>query len=489
MAAPEHVDTLVRNATILTMDPGRRVFTQGFLAIKDGRVHTVGADKDCAFSAKETIDAKGKMVMPGFANAHNHLVQSCFRGYNDDRWPVLDIPKAVRALISQLFLMASEMDEERTYAIVRLHALEMLKLGYTATHDEHFTNNRKDSVDGSWQAITDSGMRGYLTRCIANSQSVPEAGREDVESGLVELERLAGKFASDRVAVVGGFLNFNFLADPEDMRRIRQGCDRLGVPFGIDMTDNSRGAALKARGFDGGQVEYYRSFDLLTSPIYAGKAVNVLPHEFDIMAEHDCRTSLVPVLRFFDATGIPVDEFLKRGQLPAIGTDAPLVSDSQNPFEIMRLMILAQNVSVKARVTAGGECPDKENWLTAETCLEMATLGGAQTLFMDEDCGSIEAGKAADFIIVDMSGVEAQPTYDGRRNPGALVWGGQSSMVDSVFVAGRKLVEGGRSTIWDEETIVSDAQDALRGIADATGLYDLLPSRTPGSSFRGWTYI
>ena len=489
MAAPEHVDTLVRNTTILTMDPGRRVFTAGFLAVKDGRIHTVGEDKDCAFTASETIDAKGKMVMPGFANAHNHLVQSCFRGYNDDRWPVLDIPAAVRALISQLFLMAGEMDEERTYAIVRLHALEMLKLGYTATHDEHFTNIRKDSVDGSWQAITDSGMRGYLTRCIANSQSVPEAGRENVESGLVELERLASKFASDRVAVVGGFLNFNFLADPEDMRRIRQGCDRLGVPFGIDMTDNSRGAALKARGFDGGQVEYYRSFDLLTSPIYAGKAVNVLPHEFDIMAEHDCRTSLVPVLRFFDATGIPVDEFLRRGQLPAIGTDAPLVSDSQNPFEIMRLMILAQNVSVKARVAAGGERPDKEDWLTAETCLEMATLGGAQTLFMDDDCGSLETGKAADFIIVDMSGVEAQPTYDGRRGPGALVWGGQSSMVDTVFVAGRKLVEDGRSAIWDEETVVSDAQDALRGIADVTGLYDLLPSRTPGSSFRGWTYI
>ena len=489
MAAPEHVDTLVCNATILTMDPGRRVFTHGYLAVKDGRLHAIGEDKDCAFTAEETIDAKGKMVMPGFANAHNHLVQSCFRGYNDDRWPVLDIPAAVRALISQLFLMAGEMDEERTYAIVRLHALEMLKLGYTATHDEHFTNIRRDSVDGSWQAITDSGMRGYLTRCIANSQSVPETGREDVESGLVELERLAGKFASDRVAVVGGFLNFNFLADPEDMRRIRQGCDRLGVPFGIDMTDNSRGAALKARGFDGGQVEYYRSYDLLTSPIYAGKAVNVMPHEFDIMAEHDCRTSLVPVLRFFDATGIPVDEFLKRGQLPAIGTDAPLVSDSQNPFEVMRLMILAQNVSIKARVAAGGERPDKDDWLTAETCLEMATLGGAHTLFMDDECGSLEAGKAADFIMVDMSGVEAQPTYDGRRGPGALVWGGQSSMVDTVFVAGRKLVEGGRSAIWDEETVIADAQDALRGIADATGLYDLLPSRTPGSSFRGWTYI
>ncbi|MDF1679046.1 amidohydrolase family protein [Ponticaulis sp.] len=489
MNAPLHVDTLIRNGTILTMDEGRRVFTDGFIAIKDGSILAVGEDRLCEFTADEVISAEGQMVMPGFANAHNHLVQSCFRGYNDDRWPVLDIPAAVRALIQQLFLMAGAMDEERTYKIVRLHALEMLKLGYTATHDEHFTNVRKDSVDGSWRAIEESGMRGYLCRCIANSKSVPEEGHERSDAGLLEIERLGAKFNSDRISVAGGFLNFNFLADPEDMRRIRQGCDQLGVAFGIDMTDNSRGAALKARGFEGGQVEYYRSFDLLEEPIYAGKAVNVQPHEFDILKEHDCRVSPVPVLRFFDATGISVDEFLKRDMLPAIGTDAPLVSDSQNPFEVMRLMILAQNVNVKARVAAGGERPAREHWLTAEKCLEMATLGGARTLFMEDKCGSLEVGKAADLVMVDMRKVEAQPGYDGRRGPGALVWGGQTSMVDTVFVAGRKLVDGGRSTLWDEELVVAEANDVLREIAEETGLYDYLPNRTAGSEFRGWSYI
>ena len=489
MSAPRHADTLIRNGTILTMDDGRRVFTDGFLALKDGKILAVGEDRLCDFTADEVISAAGKMVMPGFANAHNHLVQNCFRGYNDDRWPVLDIPTAVRALIRQLFLMAGQMDAERTYKIVRLHALEMLKLGYTATHDEHFTNVRKDSVDGSWQAIADSGMRGYLCRCIANSASVPEEGHETVEAGVLELERLGKKFDSDLISVAGGFLNFNFLADPEDMRRIRQGCDQLGLAFGIDMTDNSQGAALKARGFEGGQVEYYRSLDLLNEPIYAGKAVNVQPHEFDILTAHDCRVSLVPVLRFFDATGIPVDEFLKRDMIPAIGTDAPLVSDSQNPVEVMRLMIFAQNVNVKARVAAGGDRPAKEHWLTAETCLEMATLGGARTLFMDDTSGSLEVGKSADLIMVDMMKVEAQPGYDGRRGPGALVWGGQSAMVDTVFVAGRKLVEDGRSTVWDEEMVVAEANEVLSEIADETGLYEFLPTRTAGSSFRGWTYI
>lgn len=489
MDAPAKADTLIRKARIITIDPARRVFTNGYLAMRDGHIFDIGEDKDCQIQARETIDASGMTVMPGFANAHNHLIQNCFRGYNDDRWPVLDIPTAVRALISQLFLMAGRMDAARTYAIVRLHALEMLKLGYTATHDEHFTNICKDSADGAWQALSESGMRGYLTRCIVNSASVPEAGREDVEDGLCEVERLSARFASDRITVAGGFLNFNFLADPEDMRRIRNGCDRLRVPFGIDMTDNSRGAALKARGFEGGQVEYYRSFDLLNTPLYAGKAVNVLPHEFDILQSVDARTSLVPVLRFFDGTGIPVDEFLSRGMLPAIGTDAPLVSDSQNPFEVMRLMILAQNISVKSRIAAGADRPHKDHWLNAETCLEMATLGGARTLFMDDTCGSLEVGKAADLILVDTSGIDVQPDHDGRRGPGALVWAGQSAMVDTVFVAGQKLIENGRATLCDEEAVLREAQAALRAIAEETDLYNFLPTRTPGSAFRGWTYI
>ena len=486
---PERVDTLVRNAWIVTVDDNRRVFTNGFLAVRGGRIIAVGPDADCHFESDDEIDGKGKMLMPGFANAHNHLVQVAFRGYNDDRWPVLDIPAAVRALISQLFLVMGRMDEERSYKLVRIHALEMLKAGYTATHDEHFTNVRKDSADGSWQAIQDSGMRGYLTRCIVNSQSVPEAGRENVEDGLVELERLSGKFSSDRVNVAGGFLNFNFLADPEDMRRIRRVCDDLNVPFGIDMTDNSRGAALRARGYDAGQVSYYRDFDLLHSPIYAGKAVNVLPEEFDLLARYDCRTSLVPALRFFDGAGIPVHEFFRRGILPGIGTDAPLVSDSQNPFEVMRMMIFAQNINVKNHVAAGGEKPDQAHWLTAEKCIEMATLGGARTLFMDEVAGSIEVGKSADFILTDRRRVEAQPDYDGRRGLGALVWAGQSSQVDTVFVSGQKLIESGQSAIWDEDEVLNDAEAVLRDIATETGLYDLLPSRVAGSSFRGWNYI
>jgi 5-methylthioadenosine/S-adenosylhomocysteine deaminase len=332
-------------------------------------------------------------------------------------------------------------------------------------------------------------MRGFVARCIINGDMVPAPGREEVDDGLAELERLNAKFGSGRIEVAAGFINYQYRADPEDMRRIRDGAAKLGLRLDIDMTDNSRGANLRKRGWNGGQVEYYRSFDLLAQPIYAGKAVNVMPHEFEILAEHDCRLGLVPILRQFDSVGLPLHHLLAQGLLPGIGTDAPMVSDNQSPFEAMRQVILGQNLAVNREKAAGAAPPEAHLWATAETVIEMATRGGARALFMEDVSGTLEVGKAADCVIVDTSRAAQRPSFDGRRALGILVWAGDTQIVDKVFVAGRKLLDGGRSTVWNEDEVVAEAEKALREIVAETGLDDLLPARKAGGTYRGWTYL
>jgi len=480
-------DCLIRDAYVVTVDAGRRVFTSGYLAITGGRISAVGPMSDGPPAAREVVDARGMVLMPGMVNGHNHLIQNAFRGYNDDRWPVLDIPLAVRRLLEQLFCASARMDAERTHAIVRLHALELLKAGYTATHDEHFTNVRKDSVDGSWQAIADSGMRGFLCRCVVDDR-IPEAGRETVDQGLAEIERLR-VFTGERITVAGGFVNYSFVSDPAMIRDLHSGLLGLGLPLDVDMTDNSRGALLRAKGFEGSQVDYYLSLGLLDhGPIYAGKGVNLQAHDYATLAAHDARMALVPVLRFFDGQGLPVHDFIAAGILPGLGSDAPLVSDSQDPFVAMRLAILAQNIAVKARQAAGGDRPDADHWLVAERAIEMATLGGARALFMDEDCGSLEVGKAADCILVRTDAAEIAPHYEGARLIGSLVWGGHAGLVHSVFVGGERLIADGRSTRWDEAQIVREADAALAAVRAEAGLDVYLPPRRPGHEYRGWKY-
>ena len=485
---PVRADLLIRNAYVLTIDEERRVFTNGYLAVRDGQVLEVGPMPACNVTAPQTIDASGRILMPGFVNAHNHLVQVAFRGYNDDRWPVLDIPAAVTALLHQLFLVAGRLDEERACILTRLHLLDLVKSGYVATHDEHFTNVGERAVDGSWSAVAESGMRGFLARCILNTAMIPPAGCEQVDDGLADTERLRARFGSTKIEVVPGILNFSFLDNPEDMRRIGEGARRLGARLDIDMTDNSRGAKLRARGFEGGQVAYYQKYDLLAEPLYAGKGVNLRPEELALIAQADARLGLVPVLRFFDTAGLPVHHMLQHGLLPGLGTDAPLVSDSQSPFEQMRLSILAQNLAVKREVAAGGTAPPRDLWLTAERVIEMATLGSARTLFMDQVSGSLSAGKSADFILVRIDDASIASGWDKRRDVGALVWGGNTRLVESVFVEGRCLLADGRSTVWNEEQVVRDATRMTDAIGREAGLDHLLPQRKPGQTYRGWRY-
>ena len=482
-------DTLIKDAYVVTVDAERRVVTHGYVAFKDGKIVGVGPMSECDWTATETIDGTDKLVMPGMANGHNHLNQIFLRGYNDDRWPVTDIPTAVKAVIRQLDMVTGRLDEERSYILTRLHALEMIRAGYTATHDEHFNNAQKRSVDGSWSALKDSGMRGFVARCIATSEMVGEAGREDVDAGLGEIERLHGKFSSDRIEVAASFINYNFVADPEDMRRIHQGAKRIGARLDIDMTDNGHGTGLKKRGFNGGQVQYYQSYDLLSEPIYAGKGVNVRPEEFDILAQNDCRLALVPVLRQFDATGLPLHHLFERGIIPGIGTDAPMVTDNQSPFEVMRGVIFGQNLAIHREKAAGLPAPAAELWATSERVIEMATLGGARTLFMDDVSGSLEVGKDADCVIVDLDHASMRPNYGGLRTLGSLVWAGDNQIVDTVFVAGRKLLEGGRSTVFDEDETIAEAERVLAEIMAETELTGLLAPRNPGQTHRGWTYL
>ncbi len=489
MVQPQSVDTLLKNAYVVTVDADRRVFTNGFVAFRDGQVAAVGPMSDCSIEASEVLDCTGKVVLPGFTNAHNHLIQVFFRGYNDDRWPVLDFPAAITALLKQQALVTGRLDEERSYTLARLHALDLLHSGYIGTHDEHFTNADPRTVDGSWRALEESGMRGFLARCIVNGDKVPEADRETVDDGLKEVQRLKAKFDSSRIEVAAGILNYQYLADPEDMRRIAEASAAANIRLDVDMTDNSGGKALEARGYKGGQVEYYRDYGVLERPMYAGKAVNVRTDEIDILAEHDGRVGFVPILRQFDGVGLPVHHFLARGMIPGLGTDGPMVSDSQNVFELMRQTILAQNLAVLREQRDGQPLPDANLWATSETVIEMASLGSARTLFMDEVTGSIVVGKAADCVIADLNRATLRPTQQDRRTLGVLVWAGAADAVDTIFVEGRKLLAGGRSTLWDEDEVIRDAERVLAEIAEETDILSLMSNRGPGQRHRGWTYI
>jgi cytosine/adenosine deaminase-related metal-dependent hydrolase len=108
---------------------------------------------------------------------------------------------------------------------------------------------------------------------------------------------------------------------------------------------------------------------------------------------------------------------------------------------------------------------------------------------MERLTGALEVGKAADCVLVNLDCASMRPNFKDRRTLGILVWGGDSQIVDTVFVAGRKLLAGGRSCVWDEAEVIADAEKVLGEIVAETGLDGLLAPRVPGRSHRGWTYL
>lgn len=490
--APDRADILIRGAYVITMDNQRRVFTNGYVAIKDGKIAGVGQDKDCNFEAKDTISGSGFLVMPGLVNGHNHLVQVNGRGQGGEAPPPAaqrrppadeDAPGRMDAMVRGRYLESIHWTEERTYNIVRAHLLDMLKGGTIATHDQQFSNYNKNSIDGTLRAIHDSGMRAFVARALVNSPDIlPEEAREDADSCLKEVERLRKRWNSSRIEVVPSPTGVSYVRSADDIVALHKGAKAMGSRFEMELAGNDGPATMKKIGWKGGVIEWLDSLGVLDDKLLGDKGHLLQDQEYKLWKDRGIRVCMVPMLRIGDGTGLPADKFVDLGILPGIGTDG-MVTPCSGMWPAMRYVLQAQRLRdqrLKIRRPEGA-------WGYPELMLEMATRGGAWALFMDDRTGSLEVGKEGDCILINTRRPYLSPHVNGTRLVTSLVTYGESDMVDTVIVAGKVLVRNRKCVVWDEEEVVNTAEKTLAAIQKDVGRQ---PSfRTPGTTVRGWTYL
>ena len=485
MNPPIAADVLFRGAYIVTLDSERRVFRNGYLAVQGDSIVEVGEDRNCNVVAAREINARGKVIMPGLVDAHNHLNQVVFRAKMDDSPSANGMAGFIRTQID----LWKEAGEEINYLVHRLHLLDKLKNGTTATHDQHFTNLPLDNQDGVLRAIDESGMRAFVSRChLSDPTTVPAEAIETVPTVLKETARLRRQWNSDRVQITASPINPSWVATGEELVELRQGIREMGAPFDIDLSGDLWRETMAARGWKGGAVEYCDSLGILDDMVLGGKSFQMLPHEYRIWADRGVKACMVPFGRMQREHGAALHHFLAVGVVPGIGTDSPSSHPTSSLWEVMRLCLLGTTTRKLAEARLG-QAADEDVNPTTETVLEMATLAGARALFLPERVGGLEAGNAADLIVIDVDRPAFSPRHDDRRLVSSLVWVTEGSMVDTVMVDGQILVEDGRSTVWDEERIMLEAEEATRRIFERSGLASTLPRRGPGETFRGWTYI
>ena len=428
---------LIRDATVVTMDEAGSVHAPGAVLIDGTRIVEAGESDAVASRAPagcETIDARGRIVLPGFVSAHNHLGYTVFRGRAED---------IGHAPTHRLYLpMSMVMRRDEREALGSLAVAELLRGGVTTVFQ------MEEDAEVLVPFIERSGIRasvGLMTHDVdldrlMDGETVFDAGeRRRQLDRAIGLARECHGAADGRVS---GVITTNGFAtsSPELLRALRAAADRLGVPISVHLGTGERDMVRQIHGR--GLFEYAQSHGFLGEDVLAVHCYTIDAADIDTLASTGTRLAHCPLMNQFRGAIAPVGDLLDRGVTVGLGIDN-YFSDF---FDLVRSCVAV------ARIRAG----DPEV-MQAPEALALATIGAARAIGQEDRIGSIEPGKQADLQLVDMRRYGLTPVTDPIRT---LVYHAHAKDVETVLVAGRVLVRDRVLLAVDEDELVVRAAAA-----------------------------
>ena len=465
MDATQTCDTLIKGGTVVTMDGDKRVFLGGYVAIKDGKIVGAGKESECNFRATgETLSGSQYIVLPGLVNTHAHLVQGCIRSMADGT-------TFEERLFGFYYPMTSACDEERSYVSSLPPILELAKNGVTTSVDDHFTNRHKRSADGVVRAALDAGIRLRMARLIINDPTtVPEDCREDVDEGLTHVERMLNEYAAEpTVTMATGPIGITYVREGE-LKPIWEFTRDHGLQFDIHAPAFMDRKYLASRGWDGGSFHYLDELGILGPNVISAHSQVLHEGEYDLIASRGATIALVPDMEaFLGLVEFDTRNFLDRGVACGVGLDGCVVSYHHNLWYSARQMIQNQRMHDKHELNMHGQRATEDIFGNAELALEVATIGGARALGMDDRIGSLEVGKEADIAVLDTT--RALHLSSPAALIASLVYGGgnNTEFVKHVYVGGRKIVSDGEPVKVDVPAAITKANALQAELLEETG--------------------
>nr|WP_183600389.1 amidohydrolase [Paenibacillus phyllosphaerae] len=434
------------------MDADRQVYHPGYIRIEQERIAEVGpwhsgAENQAMIDkADRVIDAKGMAVMPGLINGHTHLFQTFLRGVSDD----MKLSDWLRQIIWPGSLA---MEAEDFYLAALIGCIENLKSGATYIMDHHYVHTDTANTDGVLKAMMATGIRGQLARGGVDLSYEPRL-RETEEEIFSRTEALLDSWqgeASGRIEIGMGPLNlygcsWGFLEKAAQFSQDRKLITHIHVAETSDQIDNTLGR------FGLRNLEVVEAVGLLGPRTQVVHGIWLDDSELELLAKNQASVIHCPVSNMYLASGVArVPEMRRMGINVALGTDGPGSNNCQDNLEVLKFTACLHKVNQL-----------DSTLLPPMEVLEMATLGGAKAMGRETELGSIEQGKLADIVIIDMQKAHIAPIH---RYSSALVYNANGNDVHTVLVHGRVVVEKGRCTLIDEEEIIRRAQarvDAMR---------------------------
>ncbi|MFV2039279.1 MAG: amidohydrolase family protein, partial [Acidimicrobiales bacterium] len=415
---------LIDGGAVVTVDDNFTIYDPGWVHVIDDRVAAVGpgaAPAEVRADIDRVIDARGSAVMPGMTNAHTHLFQSFFRGLADDK-PLLDW------LRDCIWPGAVHLDRESARLAALVGLVENLRTGATSVIDHQYVHIHENIDDGVAAAADELGVRFLLARGWADRNYHPDLS-ESAETVLERSRHLRDRWhghGDDLIRVELAPL-IPWGCSDDAMRETVAAARSWGAGTHIHCAETAVEVdmSIEERGLR--HVEWLESLGLLGPDFQLAHSIWLDDVELDLIAKRGAVVVHCPVSNMYLASGVPrILDMRERGIPIALASDGPGSNNRQDMFEVLKATVLLQKIHHLDAVA-----------LQPEDALQMACRGGALA-FGVPDIGSIEIGKKADLVVVDLESVFVAPVHSVAS---ALVFCAAPANVSEVLVDGRILID------------------------------------------------
>lgn len=427
--AIENVDLLITNATVLTMDQDKTVFDNGLVAVKGNKIYAVTDGTNIKeYQATKTIDADGDIVMPGLINSHTHASMTVFRSMADD------VPDRLHRYIFPLEKKLVSRDMVRIGA--QLGNVEMLKGGVTTYADMYYF---EDEVA---KTVDQIGMRAILGETIIQ---FPVASAKTPEDGIKYTLNFIEQY-KDHPRITPAFAPHGpYTNSTETLQTIAKLSLKHDVPVMMHLAESDREREVIAKRSGGlSPIKYMESIGALNSNFLAAHVIDANDEDIAILKKHDVGVAHNMSANIKSAKGVaPALKMFNDGLRIGLGTDGPMSGNTLSTIDEFNQVAKVHKLVNKDRAA-----------MPPINVIEMATIGAARALHMEDKIGSLEVGKLADIIVIDTKAPNMIPVY----NPySALVYSAYATNVKHSVVDGKLLMEDRNILTVNEKNVRDEA--------------------------------
>lgn len=445
---------LIKNGVIVTVNKNNQIIKNGALYLENNRIVDLGRTRDVVkkHRADKVIDARRKLVMPGLINAHTHMVDSLTRGLGADM-ALLDWLKGF------FWPFSAEVTGDDAHAGALLGCLEAIKSGCTFVAENYYpTRKRKRNIDRIAEAIDKSGMRGTLMRGYHNKKfMVPEDFVEDDNEVVREYDRIIRTWhnkANGRIMTWVSPVNLLF-SSSESIVKVHELAEKYEVGIHTHLSESKGEGELIKKEYGKGYVEVFHDLGVLGPKFQGAHAVWLSAKEIALLAQTDSRVIHNPTSNMYLASGTaPIPQMLKAGVTVALGTDGVCCNNNMDMIQSLKFAALIHKLnSLNPTI------------ISANEVLRMATIEGARAFGLENEIGSLEVGKKADIIVIDLWKPHTLPVFDPIAT---LVYSANGGDVDTVIIDGKIVMEDKVVKTIDEQETLKKAKEAAEDLVQRT---------------------